>query len=359
MMAEVRPFIEAQLRRYPQAELIDLFKLIYQNEFGCGHLVTDPGGNFRRLLDEIAALPEQADDSPAVEQIGGGFCRLHLRAMKQTGLSPKTLQSIFLLSAEKQTGDKGSFLQKIAELRRLCENEILPFCANDVDEVLKRWEDSGGGLFRHSAAFNQEYIPAYRVVEQRFCDFLPLFSMIDRGVQTKTDGKPLMIAIDGRCAAGKTTLTALLNAVYAGECNVLMMDEFFLRTEQRTAQRLSNPGENVDHERFLHEVLIPLSEGRGFSYRPFDCKRMDFAQPAAIQPRKIAVVEGSYSLHPALSGYYDVKVFMDIAKDEQLQRLRKRESEDSVRMFESRWIPLEERYFEAFQVRGQCDLVFE
>jgi uridine kinase len=354
-MADVRQYIEAQLRRYPQAKLVDLLKLIYQNEFGCGHLVTDPSGNFQQLLNEVASLAEKSDEESAIEPIGNGFCRLHLRAVNQAGLSPKTLQSIFLLSAEKQTGDKQSFLQKTAELRRLCEHEILPFAANDVDEALKRWEDSGGGLFRHSAAFNRAYAPAYRVVEQRFCDFLPLFAMIDREIQKN----PLLIAIDGRCAAGKSTLAALLNAVYGDECNVLTMDEFFLRPEQRTAERLSNPGENVDHERFLSEVLVPLSEGRGFNYRPFDCQRMDFAAPVAIQPRKIAVVEGSYSLHPALARYYDIKVFMDVEKDEQMRRLRLRESESSVKMFESQWIPLEEGYFEACQIREQCDLAFD
>ena len=55
-----------------------------------------------------------------------------------------------------------------------------------------------------------------------------------------------------------------------------IMDHFFLRPEQRTPERLRTPGENVDHERFLEEVLCPLRAGRVFWYRPFDCS----VQPA-------------------------------------------------------------------------------
>jgi uridine kinase len=319
-------------------------------------LVTDPEGNFQRLLAEAAALPNQSSKSLVVELIGNGFCRLHLKILKQSDLTAETLQQCFLLSAKRQTGSKQGFLHKMDELKLLCEQEILPFSRKQADEALRQWEDNGGGLFRHSEIFNRIYAPAYRVVEQRFCDFLPLLSLIDGQVRQK---KSLIVAIDGRCAAGKSTLAALLRDVYGGNAlNVLMMDQFFLRPEQRTAERLAHPGENVDHERFLSEVLLPLSEGKGFSYRPYDCQQGVLAEPIEITPKAINIVEGSYSLHPSLAGYYDIKVFMDIGKDEQMCRIRKRESAKSAAMFESRWIPLEEQYFAAMQVERQCDVRF-
>ena len=69
----------------------------------------------------------------------------------------------------------------------------------------------------------------------------------------------VLVAIDGRCAAGKTTLAASLQAQLG--CNVFHMDDFFLRPEQRTPERLHQPGGNVDFERFLTEVLRPLYDG--------------------------------------------------------------------------------------------------
>ena len=72
-------------------------------------------------------------------------------------------------------------------------------------------------------------------------------------------GQRLLIAVDGRCASGKTTLAATLEEETG--CNVVHMDDFFLRPEQRTPQRLAEPGGNVDYERFRQEVILPLSRG--------------------------------------------------------------------------------------------------
>ena len=45
----------------------------------------------------------------------------------------------------------------------------------------------------------------------------------------------VVVAIDGKCTSGKTTLAAKLAEIY--DCNVFHMDDFFLRPEQRTPAR--------------------------------------------------------------------------------------------------------------------------
>lgn len=87
----------------------------------------------------------------------------------------------------------------------------------------------------------------------------------------------IIVAIDGRCAAGKSTLAAQLKE--RSGFTVLHMDDFFLRPEQRIPERWETPGENVDHERFLEEVLLPLSRGESFSYRAYDCHTQNFKDP--------------------------------------------------------------------------------
>ena len=47
----------------------------------------------------------------------------------------------------------------------------------------------------------------------------------------RESGQRLLIAVDGRCASGKTTLAASLERETG--CNVVHMDDFFLRPEQR------------------------------------------------------------------------------------------------------------------------------
>ena len=58
----------------------------------------------------------------------------------------------------------------------------------------------------------------------------------------------VVVAIDGKCTSGKTTLAARLAEIY--DCNVFHMDDFFLRPEQRTPERFAQIGGNVDYERF-------------------------------------------------------------------------------------------------------------
>ena len=137
------------------------------------------------------------------------------------------------------------------------------------------------------------------------------------------------------------------------------MDDFFLRPEQRTAERLHTPGGNVDYERFLEEVLLPLKRGETkIVYRPFDCHRQTLTEPVCIRAGRVCLVEGSYSCHPALRDFYDLKVFLTIGRKAQEWRVLRRDGE-SASVFLERWIPLEERYFLAYQIEEQCDLRFE
>jgi len=165
--------------------------------------------------------------------------------------------------------------------------------------------------------------------------------------------KRLLIAIDGRCAAGKTTLAAYLQNVY--DCNVFPMDHFFLRPEQRTSERLNEPGGNVDYERFLKEVMEPLRQGGDFAYRPYACQRLDFCEAITIQESSINIVEGSYSCHPTLWDYYDLRIFLTVEPEEQLRRIIDRNGAERAVDFKDKWIPLEERYFSAFNIMERCD----
>lgn len=168
--------------------------------------------------------------------------------------------------------------------------------------------------------------------------------------------RPLLIAIDGRCAAGKTTLSGRLEEELY--CNVIHMDHFFLQPGQRTEERLREPGGNVDYERFREEVISGLRTGQAFSYRRFDCKTMRFAEEIQMEPKGVTIVEGAYSCHPTLWDAYDLRIFLDVDGAEQLRRIDKRSGAEALAMFRDRWIPLEERYFETYRIKERCDRVF-
>lgn len=167
----------------------------------------------------------------------------------------------------------------------------------------------------------------------------------------------VLIAIDGRCGAGKTTLADRLQQTI--ECNVIHMDDFFLRPEQRTIERMNKAGENVDDERFEQEVLRPLQLKQAFFYRPYDCKTQKLQSGIYVRPRQVNIMEGSYRCHPNLSPYYDLKIFLTVDRKLQLQRIAGRNGGVSIELFREKWIPLEENYFLTYDIEKTCDLSFQ
>ena len=159
-----------------------------------------------------------------------------------------------------------------------------------------------------------------------------------------TQKDAVIVAIDGKCTSGKTTLASKLAELY--DCNVFHMDDFFLRPEQRTPERFAEVGGNVDYERFLEEVLLPLKSSKTFSYRPFDCSTFTLSDPVIVTPKRLNIIEGTYSHHPYLGNPYDLKILLTIDEETQRRRILGRPEFLHKRFFEE-WIPMENRYFDA------------
>lgn len=186
-----------------------------------------------------------------------------------------------------------------------------------------------------------------------------LIADIYRQLMQNAAGKPgpAILAIDGRCASGKTTLGSQLAVEWGAD--LIHMDDFFLRPEQRTPERFAQPGENIDHERFLEEVLQPLRAGGPFSYRPYRPHEGRYEDPIRVVPEAVTIIEGSYACHPKLRDYYDLRIFLDVDPEEQMRRITARSSPEIAESFRNRWIPLEELYFTSLNVREVCDMIIE
>lgn len=181
-------------------------------------------------------------------------------------------------------------------------------------------------------------------------------AVIERIERVYTERERVFVAIDGPCTSGKTTLATVLQRRFGG--NVLHMDDFFLRPEQRTPERFAEPGGNVDRERFEDEVLAPLAAGNIVQYRPWDCHTGDFAASHSVEPARLTIVEGSYSMHPALREYYDLMICLMIDSNEQLRRLEARNPR-MLQRFIDEWIPLENRYFASTETRTAADMIVD
>lgn len=179
--------------------------------------------------------------------------------------------------------------------------------------------------------------------------------VVARAVQLQRNGKkPVVLAVDGMAGSGKTTLTNLL--VQRLDAAVIHMDDFFLPQGFRTPERLWEPGGNVYYERFAEEVLPYLRCGEPFGYRVFDAHAHRYTGTKLVEAKPFIIVEGSYSQHPKFKDTYDLRVFCETSPETQLYRVSKRDPQKKD-LFQAMWIPMENRYFEAFDIKENSDII--
>ena len=347
MMGDFGRLAREHLSLYPEMEARDLFKLLYQYAFGCEHMVSESEEVCARIEKERREICHGTPHE--VEHIGD-YCRVGLSYLDH-GLSPRTLGRLFCLSATRDENGKKKLAEGVDSLTSLSAAGLLPFCQRDLSAELYGWESAGFPPVRHSDKYREAYSPSYRVIARKYAAILPLLARID----SMLEQGEVRLAIEGGSASGKSTLGRMLEDIYG--CTLFHMDDFFLPPKMRTEERLSEAGGNVDRERFLAEVLIPLSQGKAVNYRRFDCSRLEIMPPVKKSPDRLTVTEGAYSMHPELAGYYNLSVFIDVDPELQRRRILVRNSPDIAARHFSCWIPMEERYFEAFGIKDGCDLV--
>lgn len=165
---------------------------------------------------------------------------------------------------------------------------------------------------------------------------------------------PVMVGIDGRCGSGKTYFARLLEKFFP--CNIVHVDDFYLPMDRRAADWMSAFGGNIDFERLLSEVLLPLKESGQAFYRPYSCREGKYGEVRELQEKPLVVMEGSYCGHPLLAGQYDLRLFFTCSKEEQAKRLKAREG-SRYEGFAKQWIPLEEQYFAHYAIEDKSSLI--
>ena len=343
-----------QYQKYPEMQLQDFMKFLFQSAFGCEHLVSDMDTAANRIQKEAEGYEESQGE--LTEALDGAFCRVSLGWL-QKGLRAETLAALFVLSAETVPDGTEKLEEKLGVFLSMCEEGLFPFSKEEVLLHTQSWKAAGYPPCHHSERFRTLYKPSYRLLKKELVPFLPLFAMVDRELEAvrKGEKEQVLLAVEGGSASGKTTLGGLLQKIYP--VTIFHMDDFFLRPEQRTKERLAEAGGNVDRERFLEEVLQPLKQGAEVVYRPFDCGTQSLMEPVKVHPQAFCVIEGAYSMHPLLADYYDRSVFLRVSEETQKDRIRKRNAPFLAERFFKEWIPMEERYFRAFSVPERCDRI--
>lgn len=131
-----KEYILNQFKLYPQLELQDLMKFLYQSSFGCEHLVSD----FSTVKSSIEReLQNHQDSSDSIEELDGDYIRLHLNY----GLNVNTLSTLFIRSCQQEKNGIKQLEDKIQTLLDLIFDNTLPFSFEESKDLLLKWKKRG------------------------------------------------------------------------------------------------------------------------------------------------------------------------------------------------------------------------
>ena len=163
-MEELKRILWKHAERYPLMQPKDAVKLIYQNEFGGGHMIRDEEACLNHLRREYASV-EKNPTAPLQEAIGNGIVRVHLAAVKQEDL--EQLGRDFICSAAAHRGSMDSFRRKLDVLRQVTREGYFAFGAESLEIYLEEYKKAGYPAVSHSETFRKTYVPSYRIIVKR------------------------------------------------------------------------------------------------------------------------------------------------------------------------------------------------
>lgn len=153
-------------RRYPGAQLEDIYKVLFQATFGPGHLGSDSSRIAAGIVHELGGI--FPDSSAAlIEPISpdSDYVWINLKKFKHLGFDPEYLVGAILLSSREADVDTSLFMEKWKLVGRLVAEGKLKFDMNRYREFTGYVRDNAYPVIHHSDSFIRKYDPHYRVVK--------------------------------------------------------------------------------------------------------------------------------------------------------------------------------------------------
>lgn len=162
---------------------------------------------------------------------------------------------------------------------------------------------------------------------------------------------PLLVAIDGHGASGKSTLARAIAAELTA--TLVHTDDFFRPAADSPTLRRSL-ADFYDWRRLRAEALSPLQAGCTASFRRFDWESGVLGGTVTVSPSALILLEGVFSAAPVLSDLLERSIFVETPEQERTRRLRQRVTPEE---WDDDWLAAERAYFEGTRPPSSFDLI--
>jgi len=160
----MREYIMLEKQLHPRAQPQDYIKLIFQSEFGPGHLIADRSFSHSRLINEWNTVKNLPPEPP--QEIGGGYLRLCIKGISSDVLDD--VNNAFVTSANEKTGSRENFTAKLGVFLQMAEEGFFDFTGAEAQKAVAEYLKNGIKPTSHTQIYHRHYTPAYRVVKKEF-----------------------------------------------------------------------------------------------------------------------------------------------------------------------------------------------
>ena len=184
-----------------------------------------------------------------------------------------------------------------------------------------------------------------------------IINLFDKRMQGRKSRYPLLGAIDGHSAAGKSSLARAIQQARPGVLVVPTDDFYRPMSEVQRAQLDPRGGYNdyYDWSRLKTQVLEPLFRGQVSGYQQYDWEANRLGTWVEIEPVEIIMVEGCYAARPELRSYYEVCIWVETSAEQRAQRQAQRA--DATVEWLARWEAAEQYYIQHHRPQEYADFI--
>lgn len=138
-----------------------------------------------------------------------------------------------------------------------------------------------------------------------------------------------LIAITGDSCVGKTTLANYINNIYNKECKIIAGDGFHkFNRNHKIWQKITHLNPSANNIKKLYDVAIKLKNNQITFVKKYCHKKGKLSSKKITFPAKINIFDGLHNLYESdLNTVWDLKIFIDAAKETKDQRKIVRDTE--------------------------------